>query len=54
MSTINPKVTAAVLAAAVTTLAVYAASLAGVEVPLLVQGALTTILVAAAGYLRAA
>ena len=52
MSTINNKVTASVIAAAVTTLAVYAASLAGVEVPLLVQGALTTILVAAAGYLR--
>lgn len=45
------KVTAAAGAAAVTTLAVWALTLAGLEVPGEVQGAITTLLVLAAGYL---
>jgi len=49
---VSPKVTAAVLAAALVTLVVYAATFVGVEIPVVAQGALTTILVAAAGYLR--
>lgn len=48
---ISPKVTAATIAAAVVTLVVWAASVAGVEIPTEAQGALTTILVAVAGYL---
>ena len=52
MQNISPKVTAAVLAAALVTLVVYAATFVGVEIPVVAQGALTTILVAAAGYLR--
>lgn len=48
---ISPKVTAATIAAAVVTLVVWMATLAGVEIPSEAQGALTTILVAAAGYL---
>ena len=51
MSNISPKVTAATLAAAIVTLVVWVASAAGVTVPLEVQGAVTTILVAIAGYL---
>ena len=47
---ISPKVTAAALAAALVTIIVWAASLAGVEIPTVVQGAIITILVAAAGY----
>ena len=43
---VSPKVTAAVLAAALVTLVVYAATFAGVEIPVVAQGALTTILVA--------
>ena len=50
MSSISPKVQAAALAAALSTLVVYCASLAGVEIPTVVQGAIITILVAAAGY----
>ena len=49
---VSPKVTAAVLAAALVTLVVYAATFVGVEIPVVAQGALTTLLVAAAGYLR--
>jgi len=49
---VSPKVTAAVLAAALVTLVVYAATFAGVEIPVVAQGALTTLLVAAAGYLK--
>lgn len=45
------KVTAATGAAAVTTVAVWALSLAGVPVPTEVQGALTTLLVFGAGYM---
>lgn len=48
---ISPKVTAATIAAALVTVLVWLASVAGVEVPTEVQGAVTTILVAAAGYL---
>lgn len=47
---INPKVTAAASAAAVTTLIAWIASLLGLSVPAEVQGAITTILVFAAGY----
>jgi len=43
---VSPKVTAAVLAAALVTLVVYAATFVGVEIPVVAQGALTTILVA--------
>jgi hypothetical protein len=48
---ISPKVTAATIAAALVTIIVWVASAAGVNVPLEVQGAVTTILVAIAGYL---
>jgi hypothetical protein len=48
---ISPKVTAATLAAAIVTLVVWGASLAGVEIPEVAQGALITIIVALAGYL---
>jgi hypothetical protein len=47
---ISPKVTAAALAAAIVTIIVWGASLAGVEIPTVVQGAIITIIVAAAGY----
>lgn len=45
------KVSAAAGAAAVTTMAAWLLSLAGVAVPAEVQGALTTVLVLAAGWL---
>jgi hypothetical protein len=48
---ISPKVTAATIAAALVTIIVWVASAAGVTVPLEVQGAVTTIIVAIAGYL---
>ena len=51
MGNISPKVTAATIAAALVTIIVWAASAAGVNVPLEVQGAVTTIIVAIAGYL---
>ena len=51
---VNPKVTAAVLAAAVTTLIAWLLSLAGIVLPNEVQGAITTILVFVAGYLTSA
>jgi hypothetical protein len=51
MGNISPKVTAATIAAALVTIIVWVASAAGVTVPLEVQGAVTTILVAVAGYL---
>ena len=50
MGTISNKVTAATLAAAIVTLVVWIASLAGVEIPEVAQGAIITILVAIAGY----
>jgi hypothetical protein len=51
MGSISPKVTAATLAAAIVTLVVWLASLAGVDIPEVAQGAIVTILVAIAGYL---
>ncbi len=51
MGNISPKVTAATLAAAIVTLVVWLASLAGVDIPEVAQGAIVTILVALAGYL---
>lgn len=51
---INPKVTAAVLAAAVTTVIAWLLTLAGLELPNEVQGAITTILVFVAGYMTSA
>jgi len=50
MKNVSPKVAAATLAAALVTIIVWAASLAGVEIPEVVQGAIITILVALAGY----
>ena len=51
---VNPKVTAAVLAAAVTTILAWLLTLVGVELPNQVQGAVTSVLVFAAGYLTPA
>jgi multisubunit Na+/H+ antiporter MnhE subunit len=48
---ISPKVTAATLAAAIVTIIVWLAGMAGVDVPEIVQGAIITIIVALAGYL---
>ena len=48
---ISAKVTAATGAAAVTTLVVWGLTAAGVDVPGEVQGAITTLLVLAAGWL---
>lgn len=50
MGTVSPKVTAATLAAAIVTIGVWIASLAGVDIPEVAQGAIITILVAIAGY----
>ena len=50
MSSISPKVTAAAAAAALVTIIVWGASLAGLDSPEVVQGALITIIVAIAGY----
>ena len=54
MTHVNPKVTAAVLAAAVTTIIAWLLKTAGLELPNEVQGAITTILVFVAGYLTSA
>ena len=51
---VNPKVTAAVLAAAVTTIIAWLLTLAGLELPNQVQGAITSILVFVAGYMTPA
>jgi Flp pilus assembly protein protease CpaA len=51
MSSISNKVAASTLAAAIVTIIVWAASLAGVDVPEVVQGAIITILVFVAGYM---
>jgi len=51
MSSISNKVAASTLAAAIVTILVWCASLAGVDVPEVVQGAVITILVFAAGYM---
>ena len=50
MSSISNKVVASTVAAALVTLIVWGASLAGLDIPEVVQGALITIIVAAAGY----
>lgn len=50
MGNISPKVTAATLAAALVTIIVWVSSILGLEIPTVVQGAITTILVALAGY----
>jgi len=52
VSNVSPKVIAGTLAAAIVTIIVWAASAAGVNVPVEVQGAVTTILVFVAGYLK--
>jgi len=52
MSSVSPKVVAGTLAAALVTIIVWIATAAGVNVPVEVQGAITTILVFAAGYLK--
>jgi len=52
--TVNPKVTAAVLAAAVTTVIAWLLTLAGIQLPNEVQGAITSILVFVAGYMTPA
>lgn len=49
---VSPKVTAATIAAAVVSLVVWGASIAGVDVPVEAQGALTVLLVFVAGYLK--
>jgi Flp pilus assembly protein protease CpaA len=51
MSSISNKVVASTIAAALVTIIVWGASLAGLDIPEVVQGALITIIVAAAGYL---
>jgi Flp pilus assembly protein protease CpaA len=51
MSSISNKVVASTVAAAGVTIIVWGASLAGLDIPEVVQGALITIIVAAAGYL---
>jgi multisubunit Na+/H+ antiporter MnhE subunit len=51
MGSISNKVTAATLAAAIVTLVVWVAGMAGVDIPEVAQGAIITIIVAAAGYL---
>ena len=48
---ISPKVTAATIAAALVTILVWIASLAGIDVPAEAQGAVTVLLVAVIGYL---
>jgi hypothetical protein len=52
MSSVSPKVIAGTLAAAIVTIIVWIATAAGVSVPVEVQGAVTTILVFVAGYLK--
>lgn len=52
MKTISSKVVASTLAAAIVTILVWIATSAGVDVPVEVQGAVTTILVFVAGYLK--
>lgn len=52
-SDISPKVTAATVAAAVTTIGVYIVEtlVPGLDIPSLVEGAITTVLVFAGGYI---
>lgn len=50
---VSPKVTFAVIAAAIVTILVYGIdTFWGVDVPVLIQGALTTIIVGSAGWWR--
>jgi len=51
---INPKVTAATVAGAATTIIVWLLTFAGIDMPVVVQGAITSILVFTAGYLTPA
>ena len=50
MSSISNKVVASTVAAALVTIIVWGASLAGLDIPEVVQGALITIIVVIAGY----
>lgn len=50
MSSISNKVVASTVSAALVTIIVWGASLAGLDIPEVVQGALITIIVAIAGY----
>ena len=50
MSSISNKVVASSVATALVTIIVWGASLAGLDIPEVVQGALITIIVAIAGY----
>ena len=50
MSSISNKVVASTVAAALVTIIVWGTSLAGLDIPEVVQGALITIIVAIAGY----
>ena len=52
MSNLSPKVVASTLAAAIVTIIVWVANAAGVNVPTEVQGAIITILVFVAGYVK--
>jgi hypothetical protein len=52
MKNVSPKVAAATLAAALVTIIVWIASMAGVSIPTEAQGAITIILVALAGYFK--
>ena len=52
MKNVSPKVVAGTLAAALVTIIVWIAAAAGITVPVEVQGAITTILVFVAGYLK--
>lgn len=52
MSNVSPKVVASTLAAAIVTIIVWIAAAADITIPVEVQGAITTILVFVAGYLK--
>lgn len=52
-TSVSPKVSMPVLAAAIVTLVVWLASLAGVTIPEVAQGALITVIVAVVGYVVA-
>lgn len=54
MANVHPKVTAATLAAAVTTVICAVLSRVGIDLTPAEQGAVTTLLAFAAGYLKAA
>lgn len=52
MSNVSTKVVASTLAAAIVTIIVWIAAAADITIPVEVQGAITTILVFVAGYLK--